>query len=264
MSVHGPNRYILLLAALLWAGVVASGCSDDGARACSTQEDCFLGEECIAQRCVSADAVVPGHDISGEDVSKDADAATDSGAPDSAGADATDGEDAGPQVNRCEMPGAEATCSADPLEMGDSYTSPILLGPNSVFGPGKGWCDGFLGSSHAYDTQLCGYERDIYRIFVDNRSPNTCIAGAAKITATVTLGAGCDREFFDIFPYWNSGVSICDSDPSVECQWSGDNREFQIVWSRPAEQTFDALFSVESSTADIKLDYQVKVKVEAY
>src|SRR5690554_5708070 len=118
LSVRCPDRYLLLLAALLWASVAASGCSDDGARACASQQDCFLGEACIAQRCVAADGVVTGRDSSGEDVSNDADTATDSGTRDAGGADATDAEDA--QVNRCEMPGAEATCSADPLEMGDS------------------------------------------------------------------------------------------------------------------------------------------------
>jgi hypothetical protein len=112
---------------------------------------------------------------------------------------------------------------------------------------------------HSYSAQICqGDDVDVYRIFIDNRTP--CISGDVLITVTVELQTECDAQLFDIYPFWNSYQNICDTDERVRCEWSEDGRRFTIDWILEAEQLFDAYFAVVSKAADIQIDYTIDVK----
>lgn len=276
MMIGPKTRCCFVVALFLWAAVLA-GCADESARACSSQQDCFSDERCVEERCVS-DGVHQGEDASSQD--EDAgthtsdSAGVDSDAPgsdrDTSGSLDAEESDSGNdgeghddinEVETCEVDRFESSCEPDELEPNESWASTGLLQD------GKGWCtddDHFIDPMQ-YTARLCGADHDIHLIRVMSFRTNKCISNRTKITVTVDFeDVECAHELFDIYPFWNSGQDICETDNRVQCTWSDDDRRFEIIWALDDAEAADIKFAVESAEIDLQLDYDFSVKVESW
>jgi hypothetical protein len=113
------NAATSVATALLLTCLAASGCSDNP-QACSTSDDCFSGETCVAGRCQPQTDTDTGNNTQNNSSNPD------TSSPDtSTGDDASTGEDSGGQDSGGQDSGGDETCAVDPFtvtcENDDNY-----------------------------------------------------------------------------------------------------------------------------------------------
>src|SRR5690554_277533 len=262
MHMRAAFRSPFFLPLLVVAGLALSGCDDEDARACAVQGDCFVDEICLNGLCVDRG------NSSGDTINDDEDSGkTTKDTSTSAGedVDSEDSKDADSQSDAsksCLVDRFETTCEPDEFEPNESWINVSSLVDS------KSWC--YPGDESAatksFSARLCGQDTDIHTLTVLRATSNQCLGdGRTKITVTVDLeDVACERELFKIYPFWNTGQDICESDDRVRCTWSNDDRRVEIIWAFDDNSYQTINFAVETTQADFKLDYDFSVKVDTW
>ena len=234
--------------------VLAAGCGDS--KSCAASADCFRGEACIDGTCEipdSPDSHSPnnrGNRDAGEP--GDADNADGSTLP----GDATSINNDDPA---CIIQPLGNRCDDDRYEPNENINTfqPLLWDNQS-------WCDGteLVPTQTSEALTLCaGDERDGFRLMIDNRMPDECLAGQFTWRIEVRIHTPCVAEVLNIEPYYSSPFSEnrCDEDESFQCAWSDDGQTFTIEFVRQPDQLMDINLHVAAADGrnDVQIDYDV-------
>ena len=281
------NARLIATLFILSAALLAS-CKSD--KACSVDDDCFRGELCIDGSCGSqlnvsegdADLVLDGGGDAGGDAAinndpngtpnvnpgdagpaEDATSGDSGPGPDMPSSDAGADADADPNQQACIIDPFGNVCEDDDFEPNENLMTfaPLLFDNQS-------WCMGTnLQATQTSDKlQLCaGNDLDVFRLMIDNRTPNNCIPGQHTWRIEVRFDEPCDDAvvaiepfFFDVFQ-----ESRCVDDPDFRCMWSPDGLTYTIEFVRDADQLMDINLLVAPADArdDVQVAYDVVMTI---
>lgn len=266
MHIRAASPGPLLSALLIAAGLALAGCSDEDARACALQGDCFVGEACVDGFCVqdphpAGDTSSDGEGTSSKDTSSKDTSSTPGEDVDSTGGDFEDAENPA-DAESCLVDRFESSCEPDEYEPNESWGGVRALAPSDS------WCEAgdALPVIRSFSARLCGQDTDIHTLTVLRATSNQCFGDQRlRIAVTVELeDIACDHELFKIFPFWNTGQDICESDTRVRCDWSEDGRSFEMIWAFDTTEYQTINFAVETREPEFKLDYDLKVKIDTW
>ena len=255
-------RHLALFA--LSSCLLTTGCSGD--TACGSSSDCFQGEICIDQTCELPANAEPGRD-GGNNVPNNANnnpnnvnnlnnlSNSDAGAADTM-----------PNSERiqCLIDPFQNTCDDDPHEPNENVNTfaPLLFDNQS-------WCNaGALVETQTSGplTMCAGDTLDVFRLMIDNRTPDECITNQFTWQVEVRFQTPCSEDIVAIEPYFNSPFSddLCENDERFRCEWSSDEQTFLIQYLRQPDQLMDfniAIGPPSSDTINLQFDYDVVMTI---
>ncbi len=240
-----------ILFVMAFAALSIAGCSDD--TSCSIDDDCFRGEICQSGSCVEgsrANNITTNNDNNaGNNASNNV---------------AENNSDHDNNV-------AGGTCVIDPIGNtcdDDEYEENDLWQQESMATDQEAWCqDGELATPvQTFSGTLCpGDGADHFRMQIDNRSADACLADQFTISITVELEQTCDPANLKIVPYnfFDNPTlnSICGERETVRCEISNEGRTYQIDWVLQSQQFVDPRLMISTDRDDIEIDYTVTMEI---
>jgi hypothetical protein len=271
-------KRIALIAFFLAA---ATACSDDDV--CSTDSDCFSGESCSAGRCVtpnadtgnntannSANGSTPNSangstpNSSNVSTNNSSNATTPNAGNANTGNNSTSTNNLNPNNGgaSCEVDPFTATCEDDEWEENDRIDFEEALPVDSGL-----WCTGgTLNSMTSFRGTFCaGDQLDLYRILIDNRTPDQCLQGPFTLTIDVRILQNCNPARIQVEPYTffsdPRSNDLCADDDNVRCSSFDNGQGRRIEWLREADQLNDFYLLIGNDENNVQFDYEVTLTV---
>lgn len=236
--------------------VALSGCGND--KACSIDQDCFQGELCVSGTCETGTNAQPNNENNTSNTSN-------TNGPNNQGNNENNPPGGENNVaDSCVVSVIGNTCTDDAIEDEDN--------PAGAFAPliwdNQSWCtDGELTASQTSGplTLCAGDVSDRFRLMIDNRTPDACIAQQFTWTVEVRLDTPCMQDLLVIKPYYSSPFQndYCADDENWRCEWNEDGDVFRIDHVRQPDQLMDFNLYVApvDQRTDIQIDYDIVMTI---